>query len=123
MMRAYYLVVIFGIIFSCSSKTEIENFNRQRWIDDAGGCKNLRGSEIKNLLAHKSEILGLSENQIETLLGKPDERDLYVRTQKFMVYYAAPGRNCGDTTKSEQIPRLSIRISALGTANEIVFYP
>jgi len=121
MKRVLLLFFSFAIL-SCSGLPEIKNFHKDIWLSDPGGCQELRDKEVPTLMEQKDKIIGLSESQITKLLGRPDVTDLYLRTQKFMVYYISPGPACEGSNTSDRPDRLAIRISALGRANEVTYY-
>lgn len=66
----------------------------------------------------KEKLLGLDEMQTVTLLGSPDQNELYSRNQKFYYYFIEPAPSCsgGSDSISE---RLVIRFNAVGLAKEV----
>ena len=109
------------LIIACSPMPALDNFNLEKWKNDEHGCKSLRKAEISSLMEQRTNLMGLSEEQIIKLLGNPDETNLYQRTQKFLVYYTSPGPKCDMPEAGAS--RFEIRISALHVVNEVVHYP
>jgi outer membrane protein assembly factor BamE (lipoprotein component of BamABCDE complex) len=65
------------------------------------------------------KLLALSEQEIVTLLGKPDENELYKRNQKFYYYFLEPSKQCSDTLGENDPQKLVIRFNAIGLAKEV----
>lgn len=120
MKNALYFIAII-LVFACTSVPSLDNFDRQLWIEDSNGCSSRRISQVASLLEQEDKILGLKDLEVMELLGQPDETNLYQRTQRFLVYYLAPGPKCDSSNSNPD--RIEIRISALNTVNEITRYP
>ena len=117
----FFALLLSLFLFTCQSKTTLDGFDREKWIADPNGCKAERAELINTLLEQKNKIAGLSDREVIQLLGKPDETNLYRRTQRFLVYFTSNGPACD--TSEHHSSRLEIRISALNEANEIIHYP
>lgn len=103
-------------LFSCGTE-KLENFDAETWRKDANGCAGLRTGMIRAIEAQQDKIMGLRENELKDLLGKPDKQELYVRNQKFFIYYIEPGPLCEN---GPELPlTLHIRFNALGVTNEV----
>ncbi len=70
-------------------------------------------------------MLALDEMAIVSLLGNPDQNELYKRNQKFYTYFLQPGPGCaaanaapGDRDAAPK--KLVIRFNAMGLAKEII---
>ena len=113
--------ILLLMLIACSSLPSIENFNPEQWKNDEQGCSSLRGQQVSALMEQRVKLLGLSEEKVIKLLGTPDETNLYQRTQKFLVYYSAPGPKCDQPLVNAS--RVEIRISALHVVNEVIHYP
>ncbi|MTI30796.1 hypothetical protein [Xanthovirga aplysinae] len=74
---------------------------------------------LPQILENKDQLLKASEKEVIAFLGKPDNLELYSKSQKFYIYYISPSQKCpsGDPNNTETI--LKIRINSLGYANEI----
>lgn len=55
--------------------------------------------------------------EVVTLMGKPDQNELYKRNQKFYYYYLTPGPAC--STPDSAATRLVLRFNAIGLAREV----
>lgn len=72
-----------------------------------------------SLEQQKNKLLGLTEAQIGTLLGRPDDNELYKRNQKFYHYAIEASKNCGAVAPGKSPKELIIRFTAMGIANEV----
>ena len=101
--------------------TDIPQFEESDWQSDKNGCQGLRSAMIEQLEQAKGSLKGLSEDEISSLLGKPDRNELYKRNQKFFIYSITP-HNCSEVADSLPRTYLSIRFNATGLAKEVVIY-
>jgi len=97
---------------------DLPGFDEQAWKDDKQGCQGQRAKLLTDLEAAWPELKGLSQVDIERTLGKPDQHELYRRSQKFFIYYVSAGPNC-DTPGEDPPLRVHVRFNALGFANEL----
>jgi hypothetical protein len=98
-------------------KISLENFDEQKWKGDRKGCKDSRMELSGVILAQKEKLLAHDEIDIITVLGKPDENELYKRNEKYYYYYVRPSNECVDASGDPK--RLIIRFNAMGLAKEI----
>jgi hypothetical protein len=104
---------------TCGSRSlSVDGFDAQTWKDDRNGCGGSRAEQVDRLLDQKQVLLGTDEMDIVSTLGKPDQKELYTRNQKFYYYYVEPSPECATDT-TERATRLEIRFNAMGLANEI----
>lgn len=104
------------ILLGCSDK-KIPGFDAEVWKNDKNACKNQRISQLNALILEKSVIMGISQQEVVTLLGRPDKNELYSRGQKFFLYSVSPNEICsGANTNSKT---LRIRFNALNSVSEI----
>lgn len=110
-MRILFLIPL-TICLSCYKAPQIDGFDTQAWKESIS-CDQNRLDEANVLLANEQKLLSANQNEVQELLGNPDEHELYSRNQKFFYYNLSP--------KCDSIPgqRLSIRFDALGRVNEI----
>jgi outer membrane protein assembly factor BamE (lipoprotein component of BamABCDE complex) len=109
------------LLFSaCNKSVDLKNFNEIAWQEDKGACQNKRSEMREDLEKAKDQLKGLNQDEIVNVLGRPDENELYKRSQKFFIYYITP-KNCEDQ-EFEQYIYLSIRFNATGLAKEVIFY-
>ena len=66
----------------------------------------------------QQELMGWSEQTITSYLGEPDYREIYVRNQKFLIYFLEPTIECGSDGKDNPL-RLYLRFDALGDSREL----
>ena len=95
----------------------MQDINLQSWKDDHNGCAGKRISMVDSFVGQKQKLLGLSEMDIISLLGKPDQNELYDRNQKFYHYYFEPSPSCPQPASNPR--KLSIRFNAMGLAKEV----
>ena len=117
MKRFKYLWKVF-VIAGCSGAPEIKTFDHLSWQDDANGCQGFRLEQLHVVMDQQDQLLGWSENQIIQYLGPPDYRELYVRNQKFLIYYLEPSQDCDTLGKNNPL-RMYLRMDALGDSKEI----
>lgn len=106
------------LISSCGKSLPSLTINVNQWIEDRNGCLGFRSNMISTVDQEKEKLLGLTEQQIITLLSRPDQNELYKRNQKFYYYYLEPSHDCSSAT-SGQARQLVIRFNAMGVAKEI----
>ena len=107
------------ILFSCGKPLPtLDEIDLQAWKDDRLACAGKRDSMVSTLETQKEKLLGLSEQEIISLLGKPDENELYKRNQKFYYYFVQPSKACA-TFQSENPKKLVVRFNATGLAMEV----
>lgn len=117
------LIYILLFLISCNGKeVVIESFNQEVWKNDPFGCTNSRLSEAESLLQNKEQLMGMNNDDLIQLLGKPDRTELYTRNQKFFHYYLTPGEQCTNVEESADPARLTFRFNATGFINEVTLY-
>ena len=114
------LLVLITVLIGCNQEIDLSNFDENAWKQDVGGCDSVRLSQLDALEAEKDKIKSLNQDEVIALLGKPDENELYKRSQKFFIYYITP-KNCGGN-ESTGHKFLSIRFTAMGLAKEVLIY-
>lgn len=115
--------LVFGLLIilsGCNKKLDISNFDEEAWKADKMACQNTRHTLENNLLAAKSELIDLSQQDIVGVLGKPEMQELYTRGQKFYIYHLTPGPKCDEiAAASEKSRLLYVRFSALNEVSEV----
>ena len=116
-MKKILLLMLVSVVVSCGTSEKLQGFDAEKWKADQNGCKGLR-LPMKEIFQKEQDALkGLRENELKELLGKPDKQELYVRSQKFFVYYLEPGPSCEN---AKDLPlTLTVRFNALGLTNEV----
>ena len=119
MKRLLRVNILSLLLFTACGKSrpEIKGFDRDRWKNDSNGCKKERLSLSDAVLASKDQLLGLSEMDIVSVLGNPDQHELSTRNQKFYRYYLEPNEKCGSASLHPK--KLVVRFNAVGLAKEI----
>jgi hypothetical protein len=111
------LVVL--LLYSCGKPLPaLDDVDLQAWKDDKLACSGKRDSMFGTFEKQKEKLLGLSEQDVISLLGKPDENELYTRNQKFYYYYVQPSKACKNSP-SEHSKKLVVRFNATGLAKEV----
>ncbi|MFT6055639.1 MAG: hypothetical protein ACJAS3_002243 [Roseivirga sp.] len=98
-------------------KTEVGDFNSDKWIADRQACSGDRAEMVQDILEIKENLLGLYQKSIIKVLGKPEGEELYERSQTYWWYYIDPALDCENAIEKPR--KLTVRFTALGIANEI----
>jgi hypothetical protein len=96
---------------------KLDNIDLQSWKDDKLACNGKRAMMLEALEPQTKKLLSLSQQEVISLLGKPDENELYKRNQKFFYYYVQPAPSCSRSSANQK--KLVIRFNAMGLAKEI----
>ena len=116
--RSLASIIFIILISSCGKSLPSLTINLNQWIEDRNGCLGLRSKMMATVDQEKEKLLGLTEQQIVTLLSRPDQNELYKRNQKFYYYYLQPSHDCS-TPAVVSAKQLVIRFNAMGIAKEI----
>lgn len=109
------LTILFLVsLSSCYNTLSMEGFDKERWVAASNDCSSYRLDIVELIIEQQDVILEGTQNEVESLLGKAAEHELYNRNQKFFHYRLTPSDNCGEY---ETIQYLSIRFNAIGRAN------
>lgn len=107
------------LLFSCGKAIpELKDIDLSEWKNDSNGCNGYRSSTQTSLQTQRDVLLGLDEMQLVSLLGRPDEQELYKRNQKFYYYHLTASSLCDPPVSISQ--RLIIRFNAVGLAKEVI---
>jgi hypothetical protein len=108
------------ISFSCGkSLPALSDMDLVAWRNDKNACSGDRTTMSPALRSQSQKLLALSEQEIISLLGKPDENELFKRNQKFYYYFLEPSKACNLTSMENDPERLVIRFNAIGLAKEV----
>ena len=88
---------------------------------DRGGCNGDRLKQIAWLKSNKMTWKGVSSNDMEDILGKPDIQQLADRNQEYYIYFLEKGEQCEKMTNPSRAKSMALRFSAIGLATEITF--
>lgn len=112
----YFLPIVLIIFSSCYKQLKMEGFDKSEWVKYQKECTDYRLTIVDHIIENQSVLLEGNQNNVESLLGKADEHELYNRNQKFFHYKLNPSKECGHY---EVDSFLSIRFNAIGRANLI----
>lgn len=114
-MKKFILIAL--VLTACGkSLPTFDGVDLKKWRDDRRGCAGERKQIIPALSAQQEKLLGLSEADILTLLGRPDRNELWKRNQKFFQYIVS---TAGDCNTGNPTVIFSIRFNAMERAKEI----
>ncbi len=112
-------VIIFFFLLSCrQSLPTFDEIDFEVWKRDKLACNGQRSQMSEAMEAQSEKLVALNEQEIISLLGKPDENELYKRNQKFYYYFLQPSRECSESPV-ENPKKLVIRFNAIGLAKEV----
>lgn len=111
-------LLLLAILTSCQTEPNIDAFDATSWQNDPNGCLGERLNQLEVLMDEQDELIGWTEPKITDYLGSPDYLELYVRNQKFLIYYLEPTLDCGSKGKENPL-RMYVRMDALGQSKEI----
>ena len=113
----FYIFLMLTLWVRCGPKPSV-SFNADLWRSDMNGCQKKRLNIYKNILEHRDELLGLNNQKIIKLLGRPERNELYKRNQKFFVYSITPTAKCDVSYQGHSL-YLFVRFNAVGLSQEI----
>lgn len=117
LVRVIALLAVLACLSNCTKKIDVGDFDIDTWKADSRGCKGQRAEMTQQVMELKPKLLELYQKSVIEVLGKPEEQELYERSQTFYIYYLDPA---GDCENSRANPRkLMVRFTALGIANEV----
>jgi hypothetical protein len=115
---SFTVLLPFFFLTCGKSLPTLEAVDLALWAEDKNACQGKRAQMEDALRIQQQDLMGLTEMQIVTLFGRPDDNELYKRNQKFYHYFIQPGKPCSPT--GEENPReLIIRFTAMGIVNEV----
>lgn len=102
----------------------VPGFAAAAWRADPYACRGQRAALLPPLLAARATLYEARADDVTVLLGKPDEEELQVQTEKVYYYYLRPGAQCGPRhPRTVSTPRLSLHFGPLGTVTEVMADP
>ena len=121
MKAAFLSLFIIFLLASCTHKPELNGLNVALFKNDRGACKGNREQQIAWLKTNKMTWKGVSSNDVEDILGKPDIQQLADRNQEYYIYFLESGEHCAKITNPSRSKTMAFRFSAIGLATEITF--
>lgn len=121
---SFLLLVACGTLAGCGhSLPSIPGFDATTWRADPYACRNQRRIGVPALLRAKEQLYEARANDVNALLGPPDEEELRANTEKVYYYYLAAGPQCAPGHVRSAAPKLSLRFGPLGTVTEVLSDP
>lgn len=120
MLRNIFSLIILIMLLACTSTPILQDFDSEAWKKDVEGCNNLRINLVDELINNRSELVGLGQNDIIKVLGKPNRHELYSRHKKAFIYTVKGSVNC--PKDSGKASRLVIRFDALERTKDVILY-
>ncbi|AWV99883.1 hypothetical protein [Arcticibacterium luteifluviistationis] len=120
----YFLISFFLIgFFSCRPKPIDMGavFSADVFKSDRNACDGLRTSFKEALVANKDSLIGHSENDIFSTLGRYDLQMLDSRNQKVFIYFLEAGPQCESVAKPSESPSMAVYFNATKLVKEITF--
>ena len=119
------ILTTFGLLLflftACTNQPDLKGFDVEAFKKDRGGCAGTRGKQIDWLKTHKMTWKGVSSNDLEDILGKPDIQQLADRNQEYYVYFLEEGPHCDNIKNASTARTMAFRFSAMGLTTEITF--
>lgn len=112
-----FLVLVFLLPACTSNGSALKGIDLTSWKQDRNGCNGKRAALMSAVVGRKDELLGLGENEVLSLLGRPDRTELYANDQKFYHYFMTPSPDCGQS--SSMASQLIVRFSATAVTTEV----
>ncbi len=117
-----YFIILSALTYtSCTKQPKLGELNLEKWRADKGGCSGERIQTIDKLKALKEEIKGVSSNDLDNYLGRPDVQQLADRNQEYYIYFLEKGVHCETLQKPSEARSMAVRFSAMGMATEVTF--
>ncbi|OGX81373.1 hypothetical protein BEN49_15510 [Hymenobacter coccineus] len=101
----------------------LPGFAPATWRADTYGCQGRRLALLPNLLKAREKLYLTRADDINALLGQPDEEELREGTEKVYIYYLVPGPQCEPGHRRSAAPCLRLHFGPLGTVTEILVDP
>ncbi len=102
------------MLASCSQNKLVDEF--ADWRNDTTACKIDRAKFNEHVTLNKDQLIGLNQQELLSILGQPDKKELIDKGLSFLIYDIKGGKKCQTTHASE---KLYIRIGALGMVREL----
>jgi hypothetical protein len=99
--------------------SSIPGFEAAAWRADPYACRNQRAALLAPLLAARGQLYEARADDVNALLGPPDEEELQAQTEKIYCYYLVSGSQCGPRHPRSGAPRLRLHFGPLGTVTEV----
>jgi hypothetical protein len=111
------IIVLFFLLGSCTKVVELNGIDKIKFKSDNYGCKGYRASVKAELELQLTKFNQLSEGEITSNLGMPDNKVLANRSQKFFKYYMNGNAKCKAEGSNTNLVLL-IRFNSLNRVSE-----
>lgn len=96
-------------------------FSADVFKSDRNSCNGLRTSFKETLVVNKDSLIGHSENDIFSTLGRYDLQMLDSRNQKVFIYFLEKGPQCENIPKPTEASSMAVYFNATKLVKEITF--
>lgn len=122
--RLVAILGLFGGLAGCGhSLPQLPGFDAATWRADPYACRNLRRTAAPIMILNKEKLYEARADDVNALLGPPDEEELRAGTEKVYYYYLEPGTQCQGRHARSGAACLSLRFGPLGTVTEVLSDP
>ena len=121
---SFFILAGSGTLAGCGhALPQIPGFDAAAWRADPYACRNQRRAAVPALLRVREQLYETRANDVNALLGPPDEEELRANTEKVYYYYLESGTQCAAGHVRSAAPRISLRFGPLGTVTEVLADP
>lgn len=121
---SFFILVGLLVLSGCGhALPTISGFDAPTWRADPYACHDQRRQALPALLRAREHLYEARADDVNALLGPPDEEELRANTEKVYYYYLTPGTQCRPGHRRSAEPRLSLRFGPLGTVTEVLSDP
>ena len=121
---SFFLLAAGGSLAGCGhALPRISGFDGPAWRADPYACRDQRAAAVPALLRAKEQLYEARADDVNALLGPPDEEELRANTEKVYYYYLTAGTQCAAGHVRSTAPKLSLRFGPLGTVTEVLSDP
>ena len=99
--RGQWMLLFLLLAGACQGPEVLQGLDQSRWKADKLGCQQDRTSMVSILSEQKNTLLGLGQQGVLKILGKPDKRELYTKSQQFFIYFLHQLRTLRAALKNE----------------------
>lgn len=120
-MKFSIVVLFFFSLLSCQPKPIDlgKGFDSEVFRSDRNACKGKRILQKAILVSAKDSLLGHSENELFSTLGRYDLQMLDKRNQKVFIYFLEAGPQCD--SKPTEAASMAIYFNATKLVKEVTF--
>ena len=124
MQRFMPLAAVLILAAGCGhALPQLPGFDAAAWRAEPYACRDQRRAAVPALGRSKERLYEARADDVNALLGPPDEEELRAGTEKVYYYYLAPGTQCQGRHARSGAPCLSLRFGPLGTVTEVLTDP